>query len=237
MFNFKNISKIFSYNWSKTIKNLLPKGNKTLMQDQESKNINNGAILRIISVVLAQVATIGVAVCLIMKSSRFLGISGLASYAINEAIRRNMVLWVIEIVIAAALPIGILVYNNIMKKKEQNGWPVFIILILSALQMLYTIYLLIGWTINMIVAPIFALIGMVSVFLTFLGNVHVSVGCIDFLEKQAKSYNEIHSGNTLKMEPIKPLPVEEVPRPKFCPNCGAPINHTGAFCEHCGTKL
>ena len=31
-------------------------------------------------------------------------------------------------------------------------------------------------------------------------------------------------------------PVQEAPRPKFCPNCGAPAEG-GKFCQHCGSKL
>ena len=31
-------------------------------------------------------------------------------------------------------------------------------------------------------------------------------------------------------------PVQEAPRPKFCPNCGAPYEG-GKFCQHCGNKL
>lgn len=31
-------------------------------------------------------------------------------------------------------------------------------------------------------------------------------------------------------------PVQEAPKPKFCPNCGAPYEG-GKFCQNCGTKL
>ena len=31
-------------------------------------------------------------------------------------------------------------------------------------------------------------------------------------------------------------PVQEAPRPKFCPNCGAPAEG-GKFCQHCGSPL
>ena len=31
-------------------------------------------------------------------------------------------------------------------------------------------------------------------------------------------------------------PVQEAPKPKFCPNCGAPAD-SGKFCQSCGSKL
>ena len=34
----------------------------------------------------------------------------------------------------------------------------------------------------------------------------------------------------------QPSPVQEVPKPKFCPNCGAPADG-GKFCQSCGSKL
>lgn len=36
--------------------------------------------------------------------------------------------------------------------------------------------------------------------------------------------------------PVQAAPVQAAPRPKFCPNCGAPAG-AGKFCEHCGSKL
>ena len=34
----------------------------------------------------------------------------------------------------------------------------------------------------------------------------------------------------------EPAPVQEAPKPKFCPNCGAPYEG-GKFCQSCGSKL
>ena len=36
-------------------------------------------------------------------------------------------------------------------------------------------------------------------------------------------------------EPVS-TPAPEVPKPKFCPNCGAPAEG-GKFCQSCGSKL
>lgn len=40
-----------------------------------------------------------------------------------------------------------------------------------------------------------------------------------------------------RLAPVTPAaPVQEAPRPKFCPNCGAPCDG-GKFCQSCGSKL
>ena len=36
--------------------------------------------------------------------------------------------------------------------------------------------------------------------------------------------------------PVVEQPVQEAPKPMFCPGCGAPTDG-GKFCQHCGTKL
>ena len=44
------------------------------------------------------------------------------------------------------------------------------------------------------------------------------------------------AGQNAAAAPQAAAPVQEAPRPKFCPNCGAPADG-GKFCQHCGSKL
>jgi len=40
----------------------------------------------------------------------------------------------------------------------------------------------------------------------------------------------------IELEALKAPQAQETPKPKFCPECGAPADG-GKFCQHCGTKL
>lgn len=180
MFKFSNIKKLFSYNWGEVFKKGVPKGNSSLMQDEEFKDIRNGAIVRILAVAFAKIAAIGIAVYTVVKAYGWLYGNDIMSYAISNALTDNIGKWIGEIIGAAVIPILILIYVCVMKNKKQNGWPIFIILIYSLLQTLYALYSCIGWVVAMPISPIFAILGLVSVFLVFLGNVHMSVGCADF---------------------------------------------------------
>lgn len=195
MFEFKNIKKFFTYDWKTLIKDIVPKGNKTKMDESEEKNIFNGSILKIIGVVLQYVALMGIAVYIVVKTYSIIYGSSVTSFAFKEAITAVMGKWIFEIALACIFPIAIIVYTKIMKGKEQNGWPIFIILIISVLQIIYFGYLLVSFLLNIAISPLFVIIGLASIFALFLGNIHVSVGCIDFLKKQADAYKAAHPVN------------------------------------------
>ena len=213
MFNFKNITRLFQYNWNSVVKNLLPKGNNTVIDESEYKNINNGAILRIISAILSEVASVGIAIYVVVKAYSWLYGDAIMKYAISEAIKDNLGKWIVDIIIMALIPIAILIYNNIMKKKEQNGWPIFIMLIIVLLQTLYSLYGIIGWLVGIAVNPLFAILGLVCVLFTFLGNVNIAIGCIDFLQKQANIYvnnaQPIQQPYTISNS-VSPVPVDNM---------------------------
>ena len=195
MFNFKNVAKLFSYKWGEVIKKLLPKGNNTTMDETECKNIRNGSILRIIGVVFSKVAIVGTAIQIVVKTYKWLYGSSILNYAIDVALKENLGKWIIETIIAAIIPIAILVYTMIMKNKKQNGWPIFIILIISTLHTLYYVYRVVIWFTYITISPIFAIVGILSVLFAFLGNVHIVVGCIDFLVKQYDEYIGVANAN------------------------------------------
>lgn len=178
-----NIKKLFSYNWPQLLRKLIPGGQKKVISKEDYNNIKVGAIIRIVGIAFAKIAAIGIAVYTVVKAYSTVYSGNIISYAIQSAITSSMGKWILEIVYAAIIPIGILVYNEIMKNKEQNGWVNFIILLVSLFQTLVALYGIIGWLAAFIVNPLFALLGLVSVLCAFVGNVSIAVGCIEFLTK------------------------------------------------------
>ena len=186
---FNNVKKLFSYNWSSLFKNIVPKGNKSLINDESYKNINRGAILKIVANVVSQIAVISIAIVLVVKAYKWLYGGEILGYAIKSVLSENAVSYLVDILVASILPIGIIIFNSVMKKKQQNTWPYFIVAIFMALNVLYSLWGIIGWVTNIIVNPIFGLIGLATIFITFLGNVDIIVGCVDFCLQSVNEFN------------------------------------------------
>ncbi len=208
MFKFNDIKKLFTYNWGNVFQNLIPKSNNIVMEKDEYKNLNNGSILRIISVILSEIAIIGIAVYTIVKAYSWIYGKEILNYAIKISLTNNIGRYIVEIIIASIVPIAILVYNNVMKNKNQNGWPIFVILCLTGLHILYSIYAIVTYFIAFIVNPLFAILGIISIVLAFLANVHIIVGCIDFLNRGVTLYKK---NNMRQSQPINQsqTPVQE----------------------------
>lgn len=200
MFKFSNIKKLFNYKWGSLVKNILPKGNiMATIEEEEYKNINNGAIVRIIAIAFSKLATIGLAIWIVVKAYSAVYGDEIVSYAMSTVLSENAGEYIVDIITAAILPIGLLIYNIVMKNKKQSYWVYFIVLIYALLQTVYSMLGIFGWLGSLLVSPIFALIGIISIFLTFLGNVHIAVGCVDFCVKNkpqaTANQNTQESGN------------------------------------------
>ena len=188
MFSLSNVKKLFSYNWADTIKQIIPNGQKNKMSDESYQNLKNGSIIRIIAIVFAEVAAIGIALYTVSKAYSWLYGNEIMKYAFKIVLKEGMVKYITQIITYSWFPILLLVYIHIMRRKEQSAWPYFIILIFALIYTLSSIYGAIDWITAIPVSPLFAVAGIISLLLTFLGMVNIAVGCIDFC-KQAKGVN------------------------------------------------
>ena len=232
IFHIENIKKLFTYNWPELIKSIFPNGNKGVVSEEDSKYIQDGAITRIIAVIFIRVAGIGYAFYYVLH--RYVGIS--SSNYINGIISRtlssNLEKWLTAIVVAAIIPIAILIINKVNKGKEKNSWTFFVILILSLYEIISLLFQAKTWIFLLISYGFFAVIALIGLAIDFFGTVSVAVGCINFCKQ---------NGN----KPVQPVqPVQPVEMPivesqnnfKFCSKCGAQILSTAVFCPHCGNK-
>lgn len=230
----ENVSKIFSYNWSLVFKDLIPNGNKAIISSQSVKGITYGSIIRILGVVFSQVAIIGLAIYLVFEASSSYGLSGLYAATMPEVISQNIGKWIIDIIIAAIVPIAALVFVKVMENKKQTSWPYFILMIIALAQTVYSVYGIIGWLAGIIISPIFAIIGLISVAIALLGNINIVVGCLDFCQQLfvdsvaqniQQNIQPIQSVQPLQQWP-QPQQVQQLPQQPITPAAQPVVNQT-----------
>jgi hypothetical protein len=197
---FKDLQKLTKYNWGQVSKNLIPSGNSTVMADEDAKKIQKGAIIRIIGAAVYEAMIVITAISLVRA---IYGAMGLSSYvqkildkAIESAIQSHMGEWIWQFVLAAIVPICALVYVIVMKKKAQNGWPIFILLLVVLAQSAWVIYdtirtiagaggaLGVIFSVSAISGILMIVCCLVSLLAVLIGSSSIAVGCIEFLQKQ-----------------------------------------------------
>ena len=60
------------------------------------------------------------------------------------------------------------------------------------------------------------------------------LGNSEFNEIKTESSDETYS---LKQEFVEQNDINIEDKPKFCPNCGTPVDFDSKFCSNCGNKL
>ncbi len=245
MFDFDNIKKFFKYDWHNMIDTTVPKGNKTKISEESYKDIQNGAIVKIIAACVSLAATVGISMSIASLASSWLGIN---LFGINADVDISF-----SIFSFATLPIAILLYNVLMREKEQNSYPHFVVGIVLLIQSLYTLFSFITWIASFFISPLFGFLGILGLIIDLFGNIHVIVGCVDFCQANRSAYEA--ANNPVKEEEpaisTKPIKTDEVslhtdsePKKrgrkksvKFCTHCGMQLPENAQFCGNCGTKI
>ena len=176
---FENIKKLFKYNWNQVFNNLVPNSNKRMASSEELKTMNVGSIVRIVAEIVFEISiTAAVAWRLSRIATGLYGstLSGLFASTFFASVPKM----ILNALLISLLPIGLLIYNAVMKQKEQTAWVYFISLIYCALSILYSLYKVFTSIIAMFLSPLFGLLALAGFAFKIIGNMNIMVGSIDF---------------------------------------------------------
>ena len=233
MFKFSNIKKLFKYNWIDVFKNILPKGKNGKLTEEEQNTLKISSILGIGAsalVVIAIVATI--------YNSLVSIFGGLVKVSLFEVVPFGRILW--TIVKCAIIPIGVLVYDLVMGKKEQNGWVIFAMFILVTLWVVYSFYEGISCIRLIGLAPFSVILGIIGSLATLLAGGNMVTVFIDYSERYNSSNTQpvqstpVNNGYT---QPTQGEQTTEAPAQKVCPQCGYLVKGDAEFCSMCGHRF
>ncbi len=244
MFKVTNIKKLFSYNWSDVFKNILPKGKKGTLTSEEQNTLKISSIIGIAASVLVIIAAVA------SIYNALLGpLAGLLKLSFFDVVSVGELIW--TIVKCAIIPIGVLVYNILMGKKEQNGWVIFAMFVLVTLWVVYSFYegiACIRWIGD---APLSVILGLVGAFGSLLAGGNMVTVFIDYSDRYNRggqqpaqsNYTQTNGGytqpNTGYTQPVNEQPSQsfDQPAPKTCPQCGALVKGDAEFCTICGYRF
>ncbi len=231
LFNFSNVKRLFSYDWSNIIDETLPKDSKESIDKRSYDNIFYGGALKIIADLLAIIFLI----CMISVID-----------TINPTSIRSLKTWGLsnEIGFTAFVPIIITLivftYNSAIGYKPQKTMVHFAFIWLIFLSSIFSIVKVITYIATLFLSPLCALLGFVSLFLSLLGNVHVMVGCIDFCRRVTRNYVVAHTVTPVQSAiTTTRIGVDDVSdhSSKICPHCANKISPTATTCSFCGNEL
>lgn len=259
---FSNVGKLFSYNWNQVFSNIIPTGEKRVIQDEAHKNVSLGAIVSIIAIALYEIAVYMVVAYVVAKAwGSVFGSTGSVFGSVLSDLPFGDI--VVSILTNSIIPVAILVYNILMKNKQQPSWFYFITLIVILLSILYTGYTLFYLIIKIGYAPLIVILGLVFVAFRFLGNVSIAVGCVDFClsfppkpantnqvgsyQPNQNPYNQnmnqpMNQGQPMNQN-MNPNMMNNQPQGNMaqgvvtCPTCGMQNPAGSQVCQGCGNRL
>lgn len=97
--------------------------------------------------------------------------------------------WFSNVFGLSVIPAAIIIYNKVMKDKEQNSWPFFIALIITALMILSSAYDVIDSLRSIGYSIFYLFFSLIRTAITLFGCVHLAVGCIDFCQATTAAYD------------------------------------------------
>lgn len=209
MFGLTNLKKLFSYNWSLVFKSFFSDSNGDKISALEYDDIESGALLRIISNVLIEIAVVGCAIFSIIINSSDLYGDKVVEYAIKSRLISNIGSIFTDVVIASIIPVVILIYNVIMKDKKQKSVGFFIMFLIALFESIFYIFKIPTWITNFNINVLFAALGIIGVLMSLIANTYIFVGSIDFCLRVFKKNDIKDSVVNIVIDNANKVEVEE----------------------------
>lgn len=186
MFDVKNIKKLFKYNWSDVFKTILPKGKSGKLTEEEQKTLQISSIIGIVASALVIISLVVLVYEIYVHS--FGALSKYLKFSFFDVVSVGTIIW--SIIKCAIIPIGVLVYNIVMGKKEQNGWVIFVMFVLVTLWVVYAFWEGLYGLRAIGYAPLAVLIGLAGSFATLLAGGNMVTVFIDYGARYNREENQ-----------------------------------------------
>lgn len=160
-------------------------------------------------------------------------ISSLLSCIVNaEAI--NLVISILRLIVCAVL----LYISNSYKDKKITATIIFILLVISSLNMLSTFIASIIYLFTLFV-NLNNLILFILNILETIGFTFLTATLIEFLYKARKEYDEEHFVEKKEEIKLKTIDINDISMHAImkCDNCNCDLKESDIFCSNCGKKI
>lgn len=178
---YDRILSLFKYNYKEIIKDFFPKGNRSEIKDSEIKEIKEGLILAIISLVLLNVFTVVLNLIMYYKlHSAFGNFESIFHIAFKDIFILNIYTIILNIIFSIAIPVITLIYIEKYKNVKQTSWPYYILTCLSLVIILSTIVQITGYFSTLFSIPFITIICIVINLFIILAFTSIFKGSLDF---------------------------------------------------------
>lgn len=171
MFKFKELGKLFKYNYKNFFINMMPKYNKRVILKNTFYNLLSGIILLFIGYVLSMIVFIKVGPLVENMEVNYLGIGNNMGH-----------------ILLILFPMGILIYTLIIRDKEITGKVYYIILLISLVLIIILLFRIITFIGILTLNGLLGILGLLSIGICLFGYGFILVGIIDHLILLKRDY-------------------------------------------------
>ena len=221
MFNFKNLESLMYVKFKTLFKDVVPKGNLSMIDKEDYQDILSGTFL-----------SMGLHIVLIINSIIISNISTDVAVAHMSFLNYIPLIYSVFILTDALY--------NYKNSTKVNGMFNYITIIVSFFYTIGILFLIFPWIGSMYISFIPAFISIICILGIVLANLFILSGTISFAEKIQKEYEEEQKNKIAQSEiTVTRITQDEVADHsyKYCMLCGQKNELENVTCSRCGNML